>query len=139
MSQQNSRVKKAIRVFTHIEQRILWRRYVSWIQVWLYLSHVAERSPSFELCPAEMVFLHSLASYLYLFRYLPILKLCISCLPNSCRLFSSIRIHSLIIGVFHVDLLFLSQRNANNLNAAPAAKFQSLMLWQKPQSLIIYR
>lgn len=36
-------------------------------------------------------------------------------------------------------LLLPSQWNANMLKAVPAVKSQSLMLWQKPQSRIVYR
>lgn len=97
------------RVFIHTlkeycKKKKRQRRYLSQIQVWPCLFYVEDLFHSVNLVLlAEIAFLHLLASYLQLFRCLPILKLFISYLPILCCFHKSVCIVWLLV------CLFLSQ------------------------------
>lgn len=131
LSQQNSRVKKTIRVFTHIEKEhyrekdeedaYLKSRFGRICLMW-------QRHPFYpiNLVPRKWRFcMHLLAAFSYSDASLFLNYLLAACLP-SCRLFSSIRMHSSVC--LTSVLSFLFQWNVNKLKAMPAAKSQSYVL-----------
>lgn len=104
--QHNTRVKKVIRVFIHTLKEYCKKKtkkiFIS--NPGLAMSVLWSRSfPFCQFSPAEIAFLHLLANYLQLFRYLPILKLFIGCLPILCYFHQYVCIVRLLV------CLFLSQ------------------------------